>query len=204
MMLPLPHLVPLALIAICGLAMAFVPTPAPLTVSEQAELAIAYMKNADPRSEEMFNTVLARDPRNVRVNFALGLRATAQKRYADAEKHLTIASEGEPTNSEIAMSIAVLFQKTRRLDKAHDVYMALHKGNPKDSRYLYNLGTLEISRGNYPAAREHLRNFIALIPKRGAVYRRAKKKIDALTDEIGDGPKPSPTPRVTPAPKKQP
>ena len=190
-------LAPLGALGVLAVALALTPGPAPLSTDELAERAIAEMRlGGEPTAvAAAYQEVLRRDPSHVRANFGVGFAAYQAKDYEAADKHLRTALEKDPANAEIKLALAASAQKQKRYDEAIAAYAELLAANPKDGRFLNNLGELEIARRNYPAARDYLTRYLDTLPRRSAARKKLQKRIDRLTRMIGDAPaKPAPSP----------
>lgn len=200
------HFAPLGALAALGLALVLTPVPPPLTIDELAEVAIAEMRTGgdDARIADRFRQVLERDPAHVRANYGVGMAAYRTKRYKDAEGYLRRALDGDPTNNEIRLALATTYQKQAKLDEAIAMYKELRRLSPDDGRVLNNLAELEISRREFKAARDYLKAYSAMLPKRSRARRAVEARIAKLTGAIGDGGPASPAPSASPASRRKP
>lgn len=201
------YFTPLGALAVLGLALALTPSPAPLTLDEVAEVAIGEMRLGldDERVGQRFHQVLSQDPDHLRANFGIGMAAYSAKQYKASSEHLQRALAKAPENHEIKLALATAFQKQLRVDEAMALYEELRKADPRDSRVINNLAEIEISRGNYAAARAHLASYLAMLPARATAARSKVELRIARLDAMLNRDKPSaPRPDTSPVPRKTP
>lgn len=198
MSLSFTYLAPLAFVAILGGTCLLLPAPTPEPIDVKVERAVAYMKlKDDVRAGRLFAHVLAEDPENARANHAIGIAATAAKRYDEAIDRLKRAQAKDPANEEITFALAVAYQKAKRLPEAEAIYLRMRAEHPKDERVVNNLAEVAIARGQYVQARALLQEYLKMLPaSKPARRRHTEKRIKKLTHHIGDEPSPSPSARA--------
>lgn len=169
------------------LALAFLPVPAPLSVDETAEVAVAYYKLKAPQAGPAFEKALKLDPGHRRANFAAGLAAIDAGRPQQAEAYLKKALERSPGDQEIELSLAALYQTMGRVEEAKALYKALAARFPQDARIAYNQALLALKQDDKPEALRLFERYLALPTgrkKRASVERTVaalKKQIDGKT-----------------------
>lgn len=190
---PLEHLVPW--LGAGGLLAALLATPVvpPPSTDERVEIAVAYHKLGDARTEAAYRQALAASPGHYRGQLGYGLWLTDQDRTAEAEAALRRAAALKPEEADPWLSLAVLLQKAERYDEARAVYDKLRAAHPDDARLTFNMAMLAIKRHDDREARDLLTAFLKQPGGGRRLQRTARRALEDIEQRVGK-PKAGPAP----------
>jgi tetratricopeptide (TPR) repeat protein len=99
-------------------------------------------------AEESFRALTALDPDSWRVHRALGEIAVQSKQYEQAIAEYRKALEKQPNDPDLYEAIADCYQRLSRTDEAARAYEAQLQISPNSPIALYNLGKIQVQKGN--------------------------------------------------------
>ena len=173
--------------------------PAPKALKTNEELYLAGLRieqfhspSHDP--EPYWEEALRRDPCDVRVNTALGVKAYKQARYAAAETLLRKALERltdkytTPRDAEAQYYLGMVLKAQTRMDAAYDMlYKATWNTSWRAPSY-YGLAEIDCQRGDFATALDHVErsiefNSVNLRAQnlKAAILRHLNRSQEALT-----------------------
>jgi tetratricopeptide (TPR) repeat protein len=135
-----------------------------------------------------YRKVVELDPSRRGIHFRLGraLALRAKKSSAGAAADAEIAREYEqeleldPTNANAAYELGELNRKSRRLEKARDLFAVAVKYDPEFDEAQIGLGRVLAALGQPSQALEHLRKAVSLNPRSGVAYYQLARVEGAL------------------------
>jgi Flp pilus assembly protein TadD len=131
-------------------------------LSKQAIAALGKGDVAAARRD--FKKVLELAPNNAPTLINLGLLEYRQKKYSDAETHLTAATKNAPQSGLSWLVLGVVQYEQGKLDAALAALAMSAYLEPKDARTHHYLGVVVGSKGWYSAAEDEMRKAIELAP----------------------------------------
>jgi len=155
-------------------------TPMPKTVSNPPEpnaiktneelyltgMRIEQFHNADRDPESYWQEALKRDPGDIRVNTALGIKAYKQARYTEAEVYLRkglerlTADYTTPRDAEAQYYLGMVFKAQNRINAAYDtLYKATWNAAWRGPSY-YGLAEIDCLREDFATAMDHVERSI--------------------------------------------
>jgi tetratricopeptide (TPR) repeat protein len=99
-------------------------------------------------AQESYRALTALDPDSWRVHRALGENYSESKDWTNAAAEYQKAIDRQPNNSDLYEALGDADQRLQRLDDATHAYEAELKLSPHNSIALFNLGRLQVERGD--------------------------------------------------------
>ncbi len=133
--------------------------------------------------QTLFSRAAARDPRNHVLHYLVGDDLIMRGRLDEAERAMRRSLALYPTFQPARIALAWVQSISGRLEEAHAGYLEALRADPADANLLHMLGTLEIERGDWPAAIDALSRAVALDPGLANAWAR----LGAAYDGAGRG-----------------
>jgi tetratricopeptide (TPR) repeat protein len=120
-------------------------------------------------AQESYRALTALDPDSWRVHRALGEVSSESKDWSTAAAEYQKAIDRQPNNSDLYEALGDADQRLRRLDDAARAYQTELKLSPHNAVALFNLGKMQVERGD---------------PQRGVVLLRQAAEVSAPSAQI--------------------
>jgi Tfp pilus assembly protein PilF/roadblock/LC7 domain-containing protein len=123
-------------------------------------------ENADFKASlRYYRKALSLNPDNIDARNNFGATLFSLGFSEEAEAQLRGVLERDPGNLKGLVNLAIIFQTSRRMDKALENYELVLSVEPEHRMALQNLGTICLHRGDFDRAGELLRRLLSRYPK---------------------------------------
>jgi Tfp pilus assembly protein PilF len=128
-------------------------------------LAMLYNRmGQNDKAENLLRQVLVSQPELYEVHYSLGLLLAEEKKYVDAEQHLSKAAKGMPHRARIHYNLGLLQQYLKKDSAAEASLLTALDIQPDQIDFLYALADFYLKRGRLPEARRMAEQMVAKHP----------------------------------------
>jgi len=128
------------------------------------------------RARDCFTHLLKYAPEDYTAHYNLGVLATIEGKWDEAERHLGLALKADPKSSEAYNTLGSLYLKRGELDQAREAFMKTISLDDKLAASHYNLGLVLRRQKKDEAAAQAFRQALALDPQ----FRAAREALERL------------------------